>query len=505
MTVGGAGKERPILQAEGAKRTRFSVAQYNVWERGRAAAAAGHVGARAAAMPRTQPGAPALNAKGRSALERAGIDLRGKVECWFKPSDYSATPEGGAWEHGVITRATLVGGKDAVCVSFPTPSGEWSEWPAPMVLTETKWRAGWRREPVFATKQPAAAARGAGASAKKQKKKKKKKKKRPREAAAPAQVGGGGKRARRQGDGASARPRQPATEAEAAAAPSAAKRPLDGGTETPREFVPRIERQRRPWLTGGGATLRERLLNLRVPATGRLAGAGTKLVGDMLPARCWECTPPDWVYLPVALDDDAAGTFRVLRERKALEVNRTSKPVVITSPAIAQRYARAMRDIEEPGVCPSEFLGKGAKIVILFDWIDREKMVDHFNADGLPIYINPLAPPSDPDHSCWGATCYLIELRADQADTLVIPAGMMHFVLTVEASTLVCIELSSPLASVSESALPSIYAPPLHTLGHVYQGLTAGRVWTPGAVSIAACRTGRPQVERAQCVQAGNV
>ena len=36
----------------------------------------------------------------------------------------------------------------------------------------------------------------------------------------------------------------------------------------------------------------------------------------------------------------------------------------------------------------------------------------------------------------------VLELRADLGDTLIIPAGMLHFVLTVEDSSLVCVEMA---------------------------------------------------------------
>ena len=99
-----------------------------------------------------QPGAPALTASGRAALERAGIDpASGRVECWLEGSIFSDTPGGGAFEHGIVTQVlqvfapglARVAGKDAVIVSFPTGSGEWSECSAPLVLTDAKWRAGW--------------------------------------------------------------------------------------------------------------------------------------------------------------------------------------------------------------------------------------------------------------------------------------------------------------------------------------------------------------------------
>ncbi len=368
-------------------------------------------------MAQLQP-RPRFSSGDAAAVKCLGLNpADGRIECWFKPSDFAATPGGGAWETGVVTRVNAK--RTELFISFPTTAGEWAPWPEPISLTETKWRPGWSQLPPGSAPQQAVATEWRGTT-------------RPRQTEANT-----------------ARKRQRHDSGQQAPGASGAKR---RDVPEQRRFVtPPEQLERRPWLAGG-TTLRQALLALQISATGRLAGAGNELVGDRLPRCCWTCARPDWVFLPAEFDNDPTGTFRVLREQQSLEVNRNSKPMVIHSRAVAQRYARAVASIKEPGVCPPKYRGRGRKLVILFDWKDREKMVERMS-DGLPIYINPLDPPRDPGHPCWAATCYFVELRADLADTLVIPAGMMHFVLTVEDSTLVCIELSSPIASELTASL----------------------------------------------------
>ena len=147
--------------------------------------------------------------------------------------------------------------------------------------------------------------------------------------------------------------------------------------------------------------------------------------------------------------------MRNRKERRALEVNRASKPCVIHAPRVTQRYAEAAASLKGPvrQQLP-RFLGRGHKLVILFDFDDREKMLLRTDEEtGAPVYVNPLDPPADPGHPCWGATCYFLELRADLGDTLVIPAGMLHWVLTVEDSSLVCVEMASPLPAELSASL----------------------------------------------------
>ncbi len=362
---------------------------------------------------------PRFSSADAAVVKRLGLNpADGRIECWFQPSDFAATPGGGAWEAGVVTRVNGKRRKE-LFISFPTTAGEWAPWPEPISLTETKWRPGWSRVPP---------------------------------GSAPQQVAATGRRVAagtRKTEAHTARKRQRHDSDQQTPDATGAKR---RDVQEPRRFVaPPEQLECRPWLAEG-ATLRQALIALQISATGRLAGAGNELVGDKLPQHCWTCARPDWVFLPPEFDNDPTGTFRVLRERQSLEVNRNSKPIVIHSRAVAQRYARAVASIKEPGVCPPKYRGRGRKLVVLFDWKDREKMVERMSG-GLPVYINPLDPPRDPGHSCWDATCYFVELRADLADTLVIPAGMMHFVLTVEDSALVCVELSSPLASELTASL----------------------------------------------------
>ena len=71
----------------------------------------------------------------------------------------------------------------------------------------------------------------------------------------------------------------------------------------------------------------------------------------------------------------------------------------------------------------------------------------------MPVYINPLVPPKGAGHPCWTASaCYFLELRADQPDTLLIPAGMLHFVLTLQG--------------VLRCSCHGLSRPPLHPCGH---------------------------------------
>ena len=364
---------------------------------------------------------PRFSSQDAGVCERLGVNpADGRIECWFEPSDFATTPGGGAWETGVVTQVCAKRRKE-LYISFPTTTGEWAPWPEPIPLSETKWRPGWSRVPAgSAPRQAADTGRRVAARARKNE---------PHTARKRQRHDSGQQISPVASDGVDRRDVQ----------------------EASRFVAPTQQLHQRPWLAGG-ATLRQALLDLQISATGRLAGAGNKLVGDKLPRRCWTCARPDWVFLPPEFDDDPTGTFRALRERQCLEVNRKSKPIVIHSRAVARRYARAVTAIKEPGVCPPKYRGRGRKLVILFDWKDREKVVERIS-EGVPVYINPLDPPRDPGHPCWGATCYFIELRADLCDTLVIPAGMMHFVLTVEDSALVCVELSSPIASELTASL----------------------------------------------------
>ena len=101
----------------------------------------------------------------------------------------------------------------------------------------------------------------------------------------------------------------------------------------------------------------------------------------------------------------------------------------------------------------------------------RQKLLlepdDDPTAGGKPVYINPLSPPQDPRHSCWCAQCYVLELRAELGDLLIIPAGMLHFVLTLEDSAMICVEMAS--------ILPFEISASLHVLETVRQ-LTFGAV-----------------------------
>ena len=403
---------------------------------------------RGGVAPMSQP-RPRFSAADAATLKSVDLDPHdGKIECWFKPSDFATKDGGGAWETGVVTRLAGTGQRQAFYISFPTTAGEWSPWPEPILLSDAKWKPGWRRAPA----RPSAAPRQAAPKRRREEVAVTKPRKAP--SAAPRQAAP--KRRREEVAMTKPRevPRQGCSQPSPRPGPSGHQekpQPHGQSRETLRPAATPRQLQRRPWLADG-ATLRRTLIDLQIPATGRLAGAGRKLVGDKIPRHCWKCAQPDWHALPAELDDDPAGSFRSLRERRSLEVNRNSKPIVIHSPAVAQRYARAVTSIKEPGICPPRYLGRGRKLVIMFDWKDRDKMVAR-RVDDLPIFINPLDPPADPKHPCWGATCYFVELRADLADTLVIPAGMLHFVLTVEDSTLVCVELSSPLASELKASL----------------------------------------------------
>ena len=58
-------------------------------------------------------------------------------------------------------------------------------------------------------------------------------------------------------------------------------------------------------------------------------------------------------------------------------------------------------------------------------------------------YINPLSPPTDPNDRCWGARCYFADIRAGNAQTLILSAGWLHFVLTIEDTAMVCLDTSN--------------------------------------------------------------
>jgi hypothetical protein len=97
-------------------------------------------------------------------------------------------------------------------------------------------------------------------------------------------------------------------------------------------------------------------------------------------------------------------------------------------------------------------------------------------------------PPPPPAHACWGVSaCYFVELRADRPETLLIPAGMLHMVITLEDSALVCIEYSSAAPSELRASLGE---KPKPTGRWVLNGQKGVGRWGAGAGRGGAGRVG---------------
>jgi len=100
-----------------------------------------------------------------------------------------------------------------------------------------------------------------------------------------------------------------------------------------------------------------------------------------------------------------------------------------------------------------QFVASGRKLFVVFPAEDRENLLLRAGECSPSVggrngstYIDPLRPPTDGEHSCFRAQCFYCDLRASQGFTLVLPAGWMHYVLTIEPTALVCIEMAAASA-----------------------------------------------------------
>ena len=77
-------------------------------------------------------------------------------------------------------------------------------------------------------------------------------------------------------------------------------------------------------------------------------------------------------------------------------------------------------------------------MLVLFaqrDWrkllADPKLALDRENQAAVE-WVDPLRPPAS-GAACYKAQCYFVKLAAEAGDTLVLPAGWMHYVLTRRA------------------------------------------------------------------------
>lgn len=196
-------------------------------------------------------------------------------------------------------------------------------------------------------------------------------------------------------------------------------------------------------------TLHEEFARAAVPAQGRWQSSGSAFVGDRIPTGVWPCRQPQVIKLSLEGDVDLDGRepddgelWTQIRQQKALE---RSDPVIIHSKRIQDRHAVSSVDSSTDTVTDVDnswvqrFVGRGRKLFVMFPPEDREKLLV---SDRGSEYIDPIDPPADPNHTCYQARCFFADIRAGGAKTLVLPAGWLHFVLTIEDTAMICIELT---------------------------------------------------------------
>ena len=99
--------------------------------------------------------------------------------------------------------------------------------------------------------------------------------------------------------------------------------------------------------------------------------------------------------------DDQLPDKRAQAMSRALERNKSGKPVLLWSAQINDSHRRAAGGLAPAG-CSARYLGRGRKLVVLFPFADREKLVigektgSDGKPNGSPMYLNPLAPPDGP-------------------------------------------------------------------------------------------------------------
>ena len=200
-------------------------------------------------------------------------------------------------------------------------------------------------------------------------------------------------------------------------------------------------------LSGTGAKLkplRDWFEQAGVLAAGCWETAGETFVGDRIPAGGWPCKS----VRVVDVDDDAAiSVFSVWDRIEKEELMCQTEPIIVHSRMIQERYARSNDDVALGGTAASwtrRFVGKGRKLFVLFPPEDLRCLMLPQSDTSQPIrYVNPLSPPADSRDQCWQARGSFVDMRAGSGQLLILPAGWLHFVLTIEDSAMVCLDMSN--------------------------------------------------------------